>query len=209
MKLNKKVAKSTSNKVYIIDFLNIFSDYREMKYLKTNVDFHKVKHNNIEKDTYEFFEMFFGIYIKTLNISKNGRFIFILKSIPEYEILLPKIMEKYIKMDIRFITVMNKMKEVNMDKNKDDFVCQYFYHLLSCDNTLECILVSNDLYRDRLTYIKKYINLELDITVLRITNKKINKTESKMTINHDLANKTKDPIQVRNNIPKFELIKLL
>ena len=36
--------------VYIIDFLNIFSDFREIKYKKENIDFHSTKHLNKEQE---------------------------------------------------------------------------------------------------------------------------------------------------------------
>ena len=48
-------------KYYIIDFLNIFSDYREIIYKKKNIDFHSVKHNNKEQDTIGFFKLFFSL----------------------------------------------------------------------------------------------------------------------------------------------------
>ena len=60
------VAKNTtvllsksSVKVYIVDFFNIFSDFREIKYKRQNIDFHSIKHDTKNQDTYDFFKLFF------------------------------------------------------------------------------------------------------------------------------------------------------
>ena len=58
------MSKKILSPIYICDYLNIFSDFREIKYKKLNIDFHTVKHMNKERDTYEFFELFFKKYIK-------------------------------------------------------------------------------------------------------------------------------------------------
>ena len=80
------------NNYYIIDFLNIFSDYREIVYKKQNIDFHSVKHNNKEKDTYNFFGLFFTKYIQKVNIKKGSIFIFIMKKINNYDEILNNIL---------------------------------------------------------------------------------------------------------------------
>ena len=82
-----------SEKFYVIDFFNIFSDYREIIYKKKDIDFHLVKYENKEKDTYDFFNLFFTKYVEKVNINKSkSTFIFILKKIHNYECLLNKIL---------------------------------------------------------------------------------------------------------------------
>ena len=61
--MNTIIANNYKSNVYIVDFLNIFSDFREIKYKKDNIDFHSVKHCNKEQDTYDFFKLFFSKYI--------------------------------------------------------------------------------------------------------------------------------------------------
>ena len=67
-------------KYYVIDFFNIFSDYREIIYKKRDIDFHSVKHENKEKDTYDFFHLFFGI--KNPNKALGFIFVIILRVTP-------------------------------------------------------------------------------------------------------------------------------
>ena len=81
--------------IYITDYLNIWSDYREIKYKMNNIDFHSIKHKNKEIDTFEFFDLFFTKYINYKNISIKSNFIFILKKITKYDLILIKILKKY------------------------------------------------------------------------------------------------------------------
>ena len=81
--------------VYVIDFLNIFSDFREIKYKMSNIDFHEVKHTNKEKDSYDFFNIFFTKYIEYTGISKLSNFIFVLKKISNYDNILYSVLELY------------------------------------------------------------------------------------------------------------------
>ncbi len=154
--------------MYVIDFLNQFSDVREMKYKKQNVDFHKVKHINKEKDTIEFFDLFFGSYIKYVKINKNSNFIFVLKKISNYEHILYNILEKYKDINIRFIVIETKYNDNILDKNKDDFLCQYIFNFLLSNND-NCVMISNDKYRDRNTYVDKFKNkdIKINITIIK------------------------------------------
>lgn len=151
---NKKV-------IYTIDYLNVFSDYREMKYKKKNINFHDVKYYNKEKDTTEFFELFFTKYIKYVNINKNSNFIFVMKKITNYDKILYKVLEKYNDINIRFIIIESKYENTTLDKNKDDFLCQYIFKFLVVHND-NCILISNDKYRDRNSYVEIFKNSNLN-----------------------------------------------
>ena len=79
---------NASKMIYITDYMNTWSDFREIKYKIKNIDFHSVKHINKEIDTIEFFELFFTKYIKLINIDINSNFIFILKKLTNYEHIL-------------------------------------------------------------------------------------------------------------------------
>ena len=159
--------------MYVIDFLNQFSDVREMKYKKQNVDFHKVKHINKEKDTIEFFDLFFGSYINYVKINKNSNFIFVLKKISNYEHILYNILEKYKDINIRFIVIETKYNDNILDKNKDDFLCQYIFNFLLSNND-NCVMISNDKYRDRNTYVNKFKNKDIKINITIIKKSKDN-----------------------------------
>ena len=148
-----KSPKSLKKIIYCCDYLNLFSDYREIKYKKDNIDFHEVKHNNKEKDTIEFFRLFFTKYIKYVNINRDSNFIFVMKKITNYNDILYKILEIYNDIDIRFIIIESKYKDNIVDKSKDDFLCQYIFQFLVFKND-NCVLISNDKYRDRDLYIK-------------------------------------------------------
>ena len=82
-------------KIYIIDFLNIFSDFREIKYKRENIDFHVIKHINKIKDTYDFFKLFFTKYIDHVNIDKSSQFYFVMKKLNNLEIVLNNIIKGY------------------------------------------------------------------------------------------------------------------
>lgn len=170
-KLLKTVSK-ISPKIYVGDYLNLFSDFREMKYKKENVDFHQVKHNNKEKDTIEFFELFFTKYIQYVNINKNSNFIFVMKKITNYDDILYKILETYNTINIRFIIIESKYENITLDKNKDDFLCQYLFKFLVMNND-NCILISNDKYRDRDAYIK--IFQDSNLNSIKVIQKQQNK----------------------------------
>ena len=153
---------NASKMIYITDYMNTFSDFREIKYKMKNIDFHSVKHENKEIDTIEFFELFFTKYIKLINIDINSNFIFILKKITNYEHILINILKKYYNINIRFIIIESKYNELLLDKNKDDFLCQYLFCFLMEHND-NCILISNDKYRDLPTYVQKYNNINIKI----------------------------------------------
>ena len=156
--------------IYIVDFLNIFSDFREIKYKMSNVDFHSVKHVNKEKDTLDFFKIFFTKYISYTGIKSDGNFLFVMKKITNYDNVLYKVLELYEEFNIRFIIIERKYELDILDKNKDDFLCQYIFSYLISSND-NCILISNDKYRDREIYVKEYSNNSSTfIRVLKKTN---------------------------------------
>lgn len=155
-------------KYYVIDFFNIFSDYREIIYKKKDIDFHSVKHENKEKDTYDFFHLFFTKYVKKVNINKsNSTFIFVMKKIHNYENILNKIILFYSGIKIHFFLIENEFRNKILDKNKDDFVCQYIFFTLF-HKYKNCILISNDKYRDKLEYINMF-NSSIDIKIIKIS----------------------------------------
>lgn len=190
--------------VYIIDFLNIFSDFREIKYKKENIDFHSTKHLNKEQDTYDFFKLFFTKYIQYVGLKRNSPFIFIMKKLNEYEKILNDILIKYSQYDIRFLIIEDKYNNDILDKNKDDFLCQYIFYTFRKNN--ECILISNDKYRDRHNYIKLF-DFDMIISLLKYNNNnnKIDKINKTFTMNQSIQNNLLKQIFTRCSIPKNKL----
>jgi hypothetical protein len=191
-------------RIYIVDFFNIFSDFREIKYKKENVDFHNVKHTNKMKDTIEFFDLFFTKYIAYVNIDRKSKFIFIMKKLHDYIETLGYILKKYKEYNVEFMIIEDKYDNVVLDKNKDDFLCQYVFYVLS--QTHNCTLVSNDKYRDK----KQYVNLfqfDMSICTLEWNAKieKINKSVIRYEVNPTVANNLIKQTLYRCTIPKYKL----
>lgn len=200
---NAFCVKDTSKMIYITDYMNAWSDFREIKYKMKNIDFHSVKHDNKEIDTIEFFELFFTKYIKLINIDINSNFIFILKKITNYEVILLKILKKYDNINIRFIIIESKYNELLLDKNKDDFLCQYLFCFLMEYND-NCILISNDKYRDLPTYVQKYNNI--NIKILQNNTKSINNF---LDLQSDILKRMNNTEYKKSAIPKNQLHKII
>jgi len=196
--------------IYIVDFLNIFSDFREIKYKKLNINFHEVKHINKEKDTFDFFELFFTNYINYTGISRDSNFIFILKKLTNYDVILYNILEKYKDLNIRFIIIESKYDIDILDKNKDDFLCQYIFSYLISNND-NCILISNDKYRDRKNYVTQFINNKCtaSIRVVKILNNLIENATLDLDIEQIICNNILTQKCKRCMIPKHKLKNIL
>lgn len=157
-------------KVYIVDFFNIFSDFREIKYKRQNIDFHSIKHVTKNQDTYDFFKLFFTRYITYTGIKPDSKFYFIMKGLNDYDVVLDNIIKTHNRFDMKFVIIPDKFKNKILDKNKDDFLCQYFFYMFQKTNP--CMLISNDKYRDSETYIRLF-NFDLWIKVVsynKVTN---------------------------------------
>jgi len=167
-------------KTYIIDWLNIFSDFREIKYAKQHIDFHQIKHQNIESDTFGFFELFFTKYIQYVGIEPSGNFIFVMKKLYNYDRnnMLDKVMQRFSNFKVSFMIIDEQYSNTLIDKNKDDFLCQYLMYTMKSRS--DCILISNDRYRDAISYIKLF-DFILNITIIRYANSK--RSEQKFQIN--------------------------
>ena len=177
--MNTIIANNYKSNVYIVDFLNIFSDFREIKYKKDNIDFHSVKHCNKEQDTYDFFKLFFSKYIDYVQIKKTSTFYFVMKKLNDYENILDNIMKTHSEFNMKFIIIEDKYDNVILDKNKDDFLCQYFFYILQKTN--DCVLISNDKYRDKKNYIKLF-NFDISIRVVNYNKKTSSLEKSTLTI---------------------------
>jgi hypothetical protein len=196
--------------IYIVDFLNIFSDFREIKYKMSNIDFHSVKHINKEKDTLDFFRIFFTKYIAYSGIKRDGNFLFVMKKITNYDTILYNILELYKDINIRFIVIESKYDSDILDKNKDDFLCQYIFSYLISNND-NCILISNDKYRDRSVYVKEFSNN--NSTLIRVIKKTDNNLIESASLNIDIermiCNRILNQICKRCTIPKNKLKNIL
>lgn len=201
--LNKQNIE-TKLKIYIVDFLNIFSDFREIKYKRENVDFHSVKHSNKEKDTYDFFDLFFTKYIDHVGINKTSQFYFVMKKLNDYEKILDNIMKKHHHFNMKFIIIEDKFENEILDKNKDDFLCQYFFYVLGKKN--HCTLISNDKYRDKKSYIKLF-NFDIFLRVVSYNkkNKSLEKSTLKIQLSNTISNEMITQKYTRCTIPKKDL----
>jgi hypothetical protein len=179
---------------------------------KKDIDFHSVKHNNKEKDTLGFFQLFFTKYIEKVNIDKCSVFIFILKRINNYDNILSNILNIYQQFKIKFILIEDEYENKLIDKNKDDFMCQYIFFLLF-KNFKNCILISNDKYRDKLDYIKLFdfnINLKVMNKFNNSDGKPINDIHSvSFSINKNILFLMENNACIRCTIPKHKLNQIL
>lgn len=194
--------------IYIVDFFNIFSDFREIKYKKNNIDFHCVKHCNKNKDTQDFFELFFTRYISYVNINKSSHFIFIMKKLNDNDHLLRDIVYKYRNFKITFMILEEKYTNNLLDKNKDDFLCQYIFYTMQKKHNV--ILISNDKYRDRQAYISLF-NFDISIQTIQWshTTNQIEKSSSKFKLDQNILNPMITQKYTRCSIPKNKLMYIL
>lgn len=206
---------NANNNTYIIDYFNVFSDFREMKYKKDNVDFHFVKHSAKEKDTIEFFDFFFSKYLHSISIDKNSNFMFVMKKLNGYDTILEYIIGKHNMYNIQLIIIDEKLDDNVLDKNKDDFLCQYIFYTLKTQLTekVDVFLISNDKYRDRQSYIALFI---IHIQALKISTMKwntersmIEKTTMTFRVNRHYINSLLKQKCIRCTIPKHKLNDIL
>jgi hypothetical protein len=193
-----------THRTYIVDFLNIFSDFREIKYKKQNIDFHYVKHDNKLKDTLDFFDLFFTKYIDFVKINRNGNFIFIMKKLNDHVDTLGHVLKKYHNYNVKFMIIEDQYQDLTLDKNKDDFLCQYIFYVMS--KSTNCTLISNDKYRDKKEYIGSFI---YDMTICTLEWNKIiqsvQKSVIKYKVNPNIRNNLRTQTCLRCTIPKRKL----
>ena len=153
----------TIRKTYIIDFFNVFSDYRETYYNKSGIDFHKVKYTNLVQDTVNFFDLFFSDYIALAGVSIDSDFIFVIKRIYNYDDILVNTIKKYSNVSIKFVLVNDRYTNSLVEQNKDDYICQYLLTVYA-----NSILISNDKYKNKRDYTFLFLNLErINIQVIQ------------------------------------------
>ena len=140
-----------TKQMYVIDFFNVFSDYRETYYKNLGMNFHNVKYTNLLEDSVNFFNLFFDDYLPIVNINRDSEFIFVMKKIHNYEGLLESIINTYKEINIKFVIITDKYQNVLVEQNKDDFICQYLLSIYP-----NSILISNDKYRNRIDYLELY-----------------------------------------------------
>lgn len=195
-------------KIYIVDFLNIFSDFREIKYKRVNIDFHLIKHTNKIKDTYDFFKLFFTKYIDHIKINRSSQFYFVMKKLNNFDIILCNIIKTYNDFNVKFIIIEDQFSKEILDKNKDDFLCQYFFYILSQNN--DCTLISNDKYRDRQKYIKLFnFDISLQVMTLNKTTQLIEKSILKIELTKKISDNIISQKYNRCTIPKQKLNNIL
>ncbi|NDC94806.1 hypothetical protein EB118_11385 [bacterium] len=166
--------------VVVIDYLNVFSDFREIKYKRERLNFHEVKHKNKTVDTYEFFKLFFTRYTREFMFREGTKFYFVMKKLYGYQATLDVILRRYAQFDLTFVVIEQKYTDYIVDKNKDDFVCMYFYNFFRDKGS--CYLLSNDKYRD-FGMIAPHFKFDIEITLHKhgvATRKCVVKSEGNM-----------------------------
>lgn len=188
--------------LYIIDFLNVFSDYREIKYKQVSINFHTVKHQTKAEDIEQFFDIFFTTYLDVLQVDKNGKFLFIMKRLNGFEDVLKTVMVKYRYINMKFMIIEDKYTDNTKDKNKDDFLCQYTFQLYNKENN--CVLMTNDKYRDRQSYAMTFSSA-MSIRLLQWQNQRPSIKKMSLGVNESIcANMLRQQYR-RCMIPKRQL----
>lgn len=192
-----------SNEVVIVDFFNIFSDFREIKYQKLNINFHDIKYQTMHNDLYEFFQMFFDKYVTHVGVDMSSTFIFVMKRLYNFDDALKTIVKLYSCIDIHLAVLPDKYFNVLIDKNKDDFLCQYLYITLKPQYS-KIHLVSNDKYRDKHNYIRLF---NFDLNVVLFNSHQIKKME--VDIYHQSVTSMLTEKIKTTSIPKRQLANLI
>jgi hypothetical protein len=143
-----------------------------------------------------------------VKINNSSQFYFVTKKLNNFEIVLTNIIKIYNKFNIKFIIIEDQYNNEILDKNKDDFLCQYFFYILSQNNN--CTLISNDKYRDKQKYIKLF---NFDISLQIITLNKLDNTIEKSSLKIELTKTINDKLisqkYTRCTIPKQKLNNIL
>jgi hypothetical protein len=188
--------------------MNVFSDFREIKYKQKNVDFHSVKHLNKHKDTVEFFDLLFKKYIQFVHLPLSSKFIFVMKKLNGYDDILKSVLEQFSYLDITILTINDKYTNSLVDKNKDDFLCQYLF--MEMQQQSNCTLISNDRYRDKNIYINLF-NFDMHISMIKWnhTQNCVDTVSHSFKINSEFRNKLFLQNCKRCTIPKHNLHKII
>jgi hypothetical protein len=186
----------------------VFSDYREVMYNKKNIDFHAVKHHNVSRDTLRFFDMFFTKYIHHagVTVDETTKFIFIMKKLYNYDDILNKVLKKYNHHNIQFVIIEDRFTNNLLERNKDDFLCQYFFTTMSKENN--CFLISNDKYRDKNNYIHLFDN-DIVVSITQLNNDVVQNCAVKCTVKQHVLSTMIDQSIKRRSIPKRQLISII
>jgi hypothetical protein len=178
---------------YIIDFLNVFSDYREMLYKKQKLDFHTFKDANLQTDLENYFVFFTEKFIEKLHLKTDAKFIFIIKKIPLIESFLPKLLKTYSNFNFEFLIIYSKLNNQLFDKNKDDVLCKFLYNYIP-----KSIVITNDLYSD----MKNYIYVFDKVSIVFVIYKNFNGEEHKSTYSKVRNVVTIDKKQIKQNFER-------
>jgi hypothetical protein len=127
-----------------------------------------------------------------------------MKKLNDYEVVLDNIMKEHYRFRMKFIIIEDKYDNQILDKNKDDFLCQYFFYILQKNN--KCILISNDKYRDKKNYIKLF-NFDIFIRVVNYNRKTHNleKSTLKIHLTENIGDNILLQKYTRCTIPKRDL----
>lgn len=152
--------------IYIVDFLNIFSDFREMKYNLYNMDWRDFMYSKFETDLNIFFKWFFNYYVKELKLHDDYEYIFIMKNVG-FTNLFKTLIKEYPNISFMY---MEKHAEPIIEKNKDDFLCNYFYAFYKIQGH-NIQLISNDKYKDLENYYQIFRDKTFDIKIIKNSQK--------------------------------------
>ena len=108
------------------------------------------------------------------------------------------------KLENKMAIIEDKFNNDILDKNKDDFLCQYFFYVLQKNN--DCVLISNDKYRDKRSYIKLF-NFDIFIRVVNYNSKTkgLDKSTLKIRLTDSIGDHLILQKYTRCTIPKRDL----
>lgn len=149
--------------------------------------------------------MFFDKYITNVGVDLRSTFIFVMKKLYNFDESLKSIVKLYSCIDIHLLLLPDQYVNSVIDKNKDDFVCQYLFVLYKrAPNKYDKIhLISNDKYRDKMNYINLF-NFQLN--VILFNSHFIHKME--INLDKDTRDMIKDNIRT-TSIPKYQLANMI
>jgi len=110
-----------------------------------------------------------------------------MKRLYEYEYILLEVLKIYKNFNIQFVIIKTKYNDELLDKNKDDFLCQYLF-ISFIQQVVSCQLISNDKYRDRLMYLNNYKNMEIILYNYNLKSNIISKIMKSYEIDQSIIN---------------------
>jgi hypothetical protein len=131
-----------------------------------------------------------------------------MKKLNGYNEILEDVLRKFKHLDVTILTINDKYANSLVDKNKDDFLCQYLFYEMQ--QRYNCTLISNDKYRDKEFYINLF-DFDMNITFIKwnSVSECIDSTSTQFVINKAFLRHLVSQTCKRCTIPKHNLHKII